>query len=300
MNIKTNIVKVASRTALVLKKNSPIILTGVGIVGVVTSGVLACKATLKAEEILDEHQEKMETIKKAEETGSEKYTEEDIKKDKAKVYARTIVNFAKLYGPSIALGAASIGCLIGGQTIMQRRNAALMVSYNLVNDAFSAYRKRVVDDLGEDKDKEYRYGVKKQVVVSEIEEDGKKKKVKETIDVVESTEHSMYSKFFDEASSHWQPNPEYNLVFLKAQQNYMNDLLKIRGHVFLNEVYDALDIPRTSAGSVVGWVLSKDGDNYIDFGIFDKNNCAARKFVNGTERNILLDFNVDGVIYDLI
>jgi hypothetical protein len=63
-----------------------------------------------------------------------------------------------------------------------------------------------------------------------------------------------------------------------------------------------LGIDRSKAGSVVGWVITKEGtgDNFIDFGVFDGDNPRARDFVNGREGSILLDFNVDGVIYDKI
>ena len=84
------------------------------------------------------------------------------------------------------------------------------------------------------------------------------------------------------------------------QQTFFNDLLLSRGHLFLNEVYDQIGIDRTKAGQVVGWVVSKDGDNFVDFGLFDGSTQEKRMFVNGHENSVLLDFNVDGVIYDKI
>ena len=90
-----------------------------------------------------------------------------------------------------------------------------------------------------------------------------------------------------------------NLFFLKAQQTNANVQLTVRGHVFLNEVYDMLGLPRTAAGAIVGWVRG-NGDDVIDFGIWDNNDINS-DFVNGYNRSkILLDFNVDGVIYDII
>ena len=92
-------------------------------------------------------------------------------------------------------------------------------------------------------------------------------------------------------------------MFLRAQQQYANDKLIAQGHLFLNEVYDMLGLPRTKAGAIVGWVYDDNnavGDNFVDFGIYDVHRETARDFVNGYERSILLDFNVDGVIYDLI
>ena len=115
--------------------------------------------------------------------------------------------------------------------------------------------------------------------------------------------YSDYAKFFDEGCREWDKDPEYNLTFLKCQENYANDLLKSKGHLFLNEVYDMLGIPRTKAGQIVGWIYDEEnpiGDNYVDFGIYDVYKEANRNFVNGYERNILLDFNVDGDILSKI
>lgn len=111
---------------------------------------------------------------------------------------------------------------------------------------------------------------------------------------------SYYARFFDEGCTGWTKDSEFNLIFLKQQQNYANELLRKKGHLFLNEVYDMLGIPRTKAGQMVGWIYNEKnpiGDNFVDFGI---NNARNKDFVNGYERIILLDFNVDGEILDLI
>lgn len=111
---------------------------------------------------------------------------------------------------------------------------------------------------------------------------------------------SQYARFFDSGCAAWNEDPEYNLLFLKQQQNYANDLLKAKGHLFLNEVYDMLTIPRSKAGQVVGWVYNDEnpiGDNRVDFGIYAEHNTSA---INGFERSILLDFNVDGDILKYI
>lgn len=120
---------------------------------------------------------------------------------------------------------------------------------------------------------------------------------------------SQYARFFDETSPYWTKDSEYNLFFLRAQQNHANELLRSRynrdegriGYLFLNEVYEMLGLPKTAAGQIVGWVYKEnniDGDNYVDFGIYNIDRNA--KFVNGFENSVLLDFNVDGPIIDKI
>jgi hypothetical protein len=210
------------------------------------------------------------------------------------------IKLVKLYGPAITLSAASIACFLGAHNILQKRNVALIAAYKAVEKGFTDYRRRVIDELGIDKDRQFKHGIKKELVTEiEVGEDGKPKKVKKTIDIVDPNEHSVYARFFDETSAQWDHSAEHNLIFLKCQQNFANDLLRARGHLFLNEVYDMLGIPRSGAGAVVGWRIGL-GDDFVDFGIFEYGKHKVRDFVNGYEPAILLDFNVDGLIYDKI
>lgn len=300
-SIKTNALKLFWQNAFIIKKHSPELLLAAGVIGVVTSTVMACKATLKVEAILDEANEKIEKIKHAEQTvNKEKYTEQDYRKDLMTVRVQSGIKLVKLYGPAITLSAASIACFLGAHNIMQKRNVALIAAYKAVEKGFTDYRRRVVDELGEDKDRQFRYGAKKELVTEiEVGEDGKPKKVKKTVDIVDPNEHSVYARFFDESSAQWNHSAEHNLIFLKCQQNFANDLLRARGHLFLNEVYDMLGIPRSGAGAIVGWRIGL-GDDFVDFGIFEYGKHKVRDFVNGYEPAILLDFNVDGIIYDKI
>ena len=306
--ITTGLSKMTGKTGLVLQKHSPEILLGVGIAGTVASAVLACRATLKVEAVLDNHREKVDKIHECWQKVQDgdidvsAYSEQDKKKDLAVTYTQTTVDFIKLYGPAITLGVASLACIISGHGIMKKRNIALMAAYKAVEEGFSAYRKRVIEEHGEEADYMYKNGLRKQEIVEAAytDADGVKHKAQKNQVLVDDPNGlSVYARFFDESCEQWSKNPEYNLMFLRSQQNYYNDMLKSRGHVFLNEVYDALGIPRTQAGAVVGWMISDNGDNFIDFGVFDGDRPRARDFVNGYERSIILDFNVDGVIYDL-
>lgn len=281
-----------ARQLLKVKKGSPTILFAAGVVGVVGAGVMACRATLKLEEVLDEHKKNMGV---AEIIESEKYTEEDRKKDIAYIHVRTAVKVGKLYAVPVLLGAASIAALTGSHNILSKRNAALTAAYAALEKGFNEYRERVLEQVGEDKEREFRYPLEKVEVVDP--ETGKKKNVKRVC----GEGMSMYARFFDKNSTSWSLTPEYNVLFLRCQQNWANDRLRAKGHLFLNEVYDALGIERSSEGQVVGWVVDCGGDGYVDFGIFDSP--ASDRFfdfVVGNEGGIWLDFNVDGVVYDKI
>jgi hypothetical protein len=285
-----------ARQILVAQKHSPTALFAAGVVGVVTTVVLSSRATLKLEEVVEEAQEKLYTAKTLHDSGHKDYSDQDYTQDVAVIYARAATKLARLYGPALIVGSVSVMALTGSHVILNRRNVALTAAYAALERGFNDYRKRVIGEFGEDKERELRHGI----VSKEIVEEGSHGPEVKTISRVDPNTRSPYARFFDECSPSWNNEPQYNFIFLRAQQNYANDRLRARGHVFLNEVYDSLGIERTRAGAVVGWVLSKEGDNYVDFGIFDGNNPRARDFVNGRENSILLDFNVDGVIYDKI
>ena len=258
-------------------------------------------------DILDKAKEDIDTIHHVvehPETVSEEYTIEDSKKDMAIVYVQTGVKLAKLYAPAVALGALSITSILASNNILRKRNVALAAAYTAVDTSFKKYRSRVVERFGKELDRELRYNIKaKEIEETVVDEKGKEKTVKKTVSVVDPNSYSDYARFFDDGCAGWEKDAEYNLMFLKHQQNYANDLLKKQGYLFLNDVYYMLGIPKTKAGQVVGWVYDEEnsiGDNFVDFGIYDVYNEKARDFVNGYERTILLDFNVDGNILDLI
>lgn len=293
------------RVGFQFQKHSPEVLVGAGVVGVVVSAVLACKATMKLSGILTESRESVEKIHKVaeDEALKEEYTEEDRKKDLTITYFQTGVKIVKLYAPSAALCALSITSILASHNILRRRNVALAAAYATVDKSFKEYRSRVVKRFGERVDHELKHNIKAVEVEETVKgEDGKETTVKKTIDVVDPDDPSTYSeyaRFFDESCPAWEKNAEYNLMFLRGQQQYANDLLRANGYLFLNDVYKMLGIPPTTAGQSVGWIYDPKnpvGDNYVDFGIYDVHRQSKREFVNGYERSILLDFNVDGNI----
>lgn len=305
--MKVEIMTKASRffnnAGLQIKKHSPEIFMTVGIVGTVASTVMACKATTKATGLLEEAKKEIETIHTIAER-SDQYSEKDLQQALTISYAQTGVKLVKLYAPAIAVGTLSIASIVYGHRILHKRNIALAAAYTVVDKGFKNYRKNVVERFGQEIDKELRYNIKaKEFEVEEVDEKGEKKVKKEIVNVAElPTEYSDYARCFDCGNIGWEDNAEYNLMFLRRQQDYANERLKAKGHLFLNEVYDMLGIPRSEAGQSVGWIYDEKnpvGDNFVDFGIYDINKETCRDFVNGYEKCIWLDFNVDGNILHL-
>ena len=307
--MKQEIINKATRllysTQYQFKKHSPEILMVAGIAGTIVGTVLACKATTKVSEIIEEKNKNVNDVHTCLEEKTNEYTEEDSKKDLTIIYAQTGVKLFKLYAPAIGVMALSFASIIAGHKVLKKRNIAIAAAYAAIDKGFKQYRKNVIEKFGEDIDQQMRFGLKSKEIKKK-DKDGKT--VKETEYYIDPDTNpldniSEYARFFDAASSNFAKDPEYNMMFLRRQQDYANEMLKSRGHLFLNEVYDLLDIPRSKAGQVVGWVYDKNGntkgDNYVDFGLY-RNDQGTRRFVNGLEYNILLDFNVDGVIYDII
>ena len=312
--MKTELVNKVTRSlhkvGFKFKKRSPEILVVTGVIGIVTSTVIACKATTKVNDIVTESKKTIDKIhdcvgKGLHTSDGEEYTQEVANKDLAIVYTQTAWKFIKLYGPSVLIGAASIGCMVGSNRILRKRNVALAAALTTVEKSFKDYRGRVIDRFGKDLDRELRFGIKaKEIKEKVIDENGNETTVTKTVEVVDpNTAHSLYSIVFCEGNAGWTKNAELNKVFLIQQQNWANDKLRLRGYLTLNEVYEMVGAPTTAYGQIAGWVYTEDssiGDNFVDFGIFDVTNEKACDFVNGRERSIILDFNCIGNILEYI
>ena len=287
--------RTVARQVLKVRANSPHLMFGVGVAGVVATAVLASKATLKLDSTLNGIEETRQRIKESEGitlSNGEQYTAEDQRRDLIVHNTRSVIKLAKLYAPTVIVGTITVGCLTGAHVTLTRRNLAVTAAYAGLQEAYNKYRERVREQYGEDEELKLHHGTME--VERVVQDVNGPKKVKE---VVVDGSRSMYARFYDEYNPNWRNDAASNLIFVRCQQQYANDLLKARGHLFLNDVYDMLGIERSKAGAVVGWFLDGEGDSYVDFGLYD-DRPGARDFVNGREKSILLDFNVDGIIYD--
>lgn len=278
MNISPAIQRTFSRSVLQLQKYSPQILTGIGIAGLVTAGVIAAKNTLKLEETLETANTRIEEVKEAVEVNVA------TQKDVNRIVIRNAVDLAKLYIFPVTLGGASIVAILVGHRILHQRNLAIVAAYKGLEQFIADYRKRVIEDQGEDADRKYAFGIQ------DVEEtiDGKKVKRKELSD----DDRSGYVYVFEPGNDNWAGRRIDNIFFLEKFQNIFNDILKARKHVFLNDVLRALGFEDSAQGAVTGWTYDKGaGDDYISFNI---------KTLDDHNGPILLEFNVDGMILDLI
>lgn len=275
-----------------MRKNSPVILFGAGLVGFGTTIVLACKATTRIPEVREQHVKALadldiENIDKVFSRGSDA-----DKKKVMKVYVKTTYSYMKLYAPAFVSGVLSVASLTRSHQILANRNTALMAAYSGLDAFINKYRNRVVEELGEEKDREFAYGKVEKEIVSY---DKKGNTVIERINQPDPDQLGIYQRMFDENNKNWEKNPGYNCTWLENKQRWANDKLKFQGHLFLNEVLEDLGYPHTKEGAQVGWLWDGPGDNYVDFG-----HSRFGDFMAGFHQSVLLDFNVDGVIWDKI
>lgn len=304
-DLMNSVTRSLNKVGFKLKKHSPEILIAVGVVGTVASVVMACQATLKVNEVIDEAKDVIDDIHESVEEGhhtadGELYTQEVANRDLAIVYGQTAWRLVKLYGPAVMVGTASIACMLASNNILHKRNAALAAGLAAAETSLKEYRDRVIERFGKEMDKELRYNIKAQEIEEKVvDEEGNETTVTKTVKVADPSGYSIYSVIFCEGNLGWTRNPELNKVFLIQQQRYANDKLKAQGYLTLNEVYELVGAQKTNYGQIAGWVWTEDssvGDNYVDFGIFDPDNEKACDFINGHERSVILDFNCIGNI----
>ena len=276
-----------------IKKHSPEILVVSGVIGIIASTVMACRATRKLDDILEKKDDQLELMKERE---TEK---KEIQKQTTKIYANTGVQLVKLYGPSAALGVLSLSCILESNNILRKRNAALTAAYAALDSSFKLYRSRVVERFGKDTDYQLLHNVQETEIEETVtDENGKTKKVKKKVNVVDPNSESAYVKYFTRMNPYWENDPAHLEMFFRSQQNYANDYLRVHKHLTLNDVYKMLGFPDTKAGMVVGWRYdpnNADGDNYVQFDIKEVYIPSDR---GEFDRAYSIDFNVDGNIYD--
>ena len=305
MKMLNNIKRTGYKLKFKTKKRGPEILVTLGVIGTIASTVMACKATTKLQEITEDTKEQIDSVHEAvehPENLSEEYTEKDAKHDLTVIYTQTGIKIAKLYAPSVILGTLSLTSIITSHNILRKRNMALAAAYTTVDKCFKDYRGRVVERFGEEIDKELRYNIKtKEIETVKKNDDGTEEVVKEEVVTAELNSESDYAKIYDDGCTGWTKDPSMNLQTLKKIQAFANEKLQSQGYLFLNDVYKMLNIFPTKAGQVVGWIYDEKnpvGDNYVDFGLYDIHDERKRAFINGTEKCVILDFNVDGNILD--
>ena len=302
MNVNfANAKTLALKGYMKLRKISPELALGAGIVcgiGAVVVGVMQAKKVTAA---IEETHKELDDIQKAQENTDENSTDESkVRKMSWKAYNKMVWKIAKAMAPAIGLEVASIALFLLSHGVLKKRYLNTTAAYAALNEAFRGYRGRVKEAMGEEAEKVLMAGGKAEKGIQVEDDEGNVNKKTGSSLVIQEHKNSPYEFDFNRHTSHlWSPDPDYSEVFLRNQQNYFNDLLQARGHVFLNEVLDGLGMKRTPAGAICGWIKGA-GDDYIDFGYMDTFIRDYKIDSDLCRKNIHLDFNVDGQIWDMI
>lgn len=239
---KPNLTKFVKSAQVMVSKHTPEILTGIGIAGMITSTVLAVKATPKALQLMDERKFDLEV---------EKLT-----------VVETVKTTWKCYIPAVVTGAASVGCLIGASSVNARRNAALATAYKLSETALNEYREKVVETIGEKKDQ----AIRDQINKDHIEE---KPVSKSEVIITEKGNTLCY----DTISGRYFKS---DIDKIKKAVNELNRKMVYDNYVSLNEFYDELDLAHTSVGDDLGWNMENGFiDIYFSSQIADDTPCIV-------------------------
>ena len=299
--LTSNSSKTAAKALFHLKKAAPTIAVVSGAAGTVVAGVWAVKKSVDdAPDVLEEVAVHLEKARKSESKGA-----------MVKAYGYSFGRIIKLYSGPIVVEILSVTGILVGYKVINGRFAAMSATAAALEELnarmerdHEGYREALKAKFGEDFDKDITWkgeGTRIEHPSPIDPETGEygEYKIDDSTPLTEGI--SPYAVIFDEMSTEWSKDPEYNKMTLLRIQQTCNDMLHARGHLFLNDVYKELGIPETRIGQMVGWLDNGDGDGYVDFGMYDVKAVNNRKeFINGYEPSILLDFNVDGVIWDKI
>ena len=304
------LIRSLSRIKLFGKREAPRILIFSGLGATVGGGIWACVNTYnKMPEVIEQHNERLEDIH-LEIEANQGLDEKEVRKATTNAYMETTKDIFKVYvGPAI-ITLLGLGAILGGEHKYKTRSIEAAAAYLTLQNMYTRYRENVKEEYGEDVDYRMAHSIKTIEVEEEYTDkkgNVKTKKVKKDVitDPTVGTGHSDYARYFNESSREWHKSPDLNLMTLRAKQEWANAKLRTQGYLFLNDVYEMLDIPITAAGQQVGWIYDDDnevGDNYVDFGIFDTEYSIEQDAINEMKHGVyrdgeyLLDFNVDGNI----
>lgn len=280
------------------RQNGSNIGMGVGIVSVVGGTILIGVASSKAEATVKAREDELNDIQKQADEAGVTVDSRLVRNTKVRMF----LDIVRLFGPGVALEVFGLGCMAKAYISVKNENKELIEVATLLGNALAASRKRNKELLGEKKELMSRYPIeKKDVEILDEGEDGKVKseKVKNSMTVNPSEfTKTDWSRIFDETCPGWTKDAWLNKTTILKAQEEANHMLQERGYLFLNEVYDfeCFKFDRTKFGNQMGWVYDPDeAGNFpvVDFGIFDVANPQKNKFVNGYEKSVLLDFNID-------
>lgn len=285
-----------------ISKHAPTILSVTASAGVIATGYLAWKAGTRFEDVEGRDWDRRKECLKNADT----IPDEDVPKIERKNRILFILDTVRTVAPAAIVGAATITMIYFSNSISKKRLAAMGAAYATLQTAFDGYKRTMVEALGKESVEKIlkpnlpNVGKSAEEILSS---DNKSDAANVSDAVVNSLKAlSLYARIIaEESSTCWDPNEDYTSQNIAAVQLWANRRLERKGHLFLNEVFDQLGLSRTREGAVVGWLKNGEGDGYVSFGDFDASvyRVPSDNYTR-VDSNFIVDFNVDGVIWDRI
>lgn len=244
---KLNIGRAFKTAQRFVSHHSPEILTGIGIAGMITTTVLAVKATPKALELIDKEKNRQnrEVRKEAAEKG------QDACPQISKLKPVEVVKVAwKPYIPAAITGVASIACLVGASSVSARRNAALATAYKLSETALTEYRDKVIETIGDKKEKEIRDKVDEERIINNPVS---KKEV-----IMTGNGDTLFCDFLSGRYF------ESDMESIRKSENNLNRRMRDEMYISVSDFYDELGLDHTQVSDMLGWNIDK-GYIELDF-----------------------------------
>ena len=300
-NVGANLTRFGSKMLFKAKKSSPELLIAGGAALLIVSTVMACKATKKAEEAIEDCEAKVNMINKESEemTISDNDRKNYIRQAKVKMIGQML----QIYAVPAAIGAVGFTLIFTSHGIMKKRNGALIAAYNALDAAFQKYRERVkASENGAELDRQYMYGDD----YPREADDGLDRNAiydvnKEGLKLAHGNPYGPYGfEFSKYTTNKWMPHSQSNLNTIRSAEEWGDRQLRFFGHLFLNDMLKYLGLDEVPWGQLVGWIRGeKDGDGKVII-LATEDQEALEMDTEGWKRPILLDFNCDGVIWDRI
>lgn len=278
------ITRTVGRAVLKSQHHSPAILFGVGVVSMGATVALAVKATLHVEDVLIDHEKNMLDIQRVE-SRNPQGDAQHYQKERQHITLVTAGRLFKLYAPTAVAGVITIACLTTSHRQLTNRNAQITAAYVGLQRFLDGYRGRVREEIGEEKERDVYYAATP-VELAQDTPNGPKK--------VYGTKPGMrspYSAMFDDSNPNFQESSTFNEHWFRIQEGLLTNKLRAQGHLFLNEVYDRLALPRTETGQQCGWAMGHpNSDDFIEIRAYPMHDYHG---------SYMLDFNVVGHVQNM-
>ena len=295
--------QLAVRVGKFLRRKSPEIMTGIGVVGIGATIYTTVKAVPKIQEIKEEAKATLDDIDAAEASNFPNYSAEDAAKDRKIVRVQTAVKLVKAVAPVVASVGVTLSGFLGAHKILSERNATLSALTMATDKAFREYRKKVAETFGEEAEHDLRYGLtEEEIEVKAIGEDGKENVVKERRKVQNRAGYfGQFDFIFDENVPGWERDARANKTYVLQIQDWANKEAERKFYLYHNglsvaDICERFAIKKPKGSRNAGWMYDPNdpkwkSGHYIDFGVFNIHDEDARAFANGLERSfhVVLD-----------